>query len=207
MSDITPPTPINVSLPNAKIRVLQPDGTFSLPWRLYFQNMFNRTGGSSDEIAQIIAELVAAVVAAQAAAEAAEEAAAEAVAAAQFGSILGPVGVATLDFQSDGPSAMGWAVADPEPASTDAMALALVALGSIDLQVGGASGISVQQGGSTVVLSASVLNFTGDASVTGSGSTANIAITGGAVLPLVNGTTPFLGFVHTPDGQCIGVPI
>jgi hypothetical protein len=88
------------------------------------------------------------------------------------------------------------------------MALALVALGSIDLQAGGASGISVQQGGSTVVLSASVLNFTGDASVTGSGSTANIAITGG---PGGGSTTIGLydssGTVNTGSGNYIGARV
>ncbi|MFY8166729.1 MAG: hypothetical protein ACOVJ8_09065 [Sediminibacterium sp.] len=49
----------NVTLPNASIRLLSPDGTLTLPWRKFFQDMFQRTGGSNntDNTAAILAQL------------------------------------------------------------------------------------------------------------------------------------------------------
>ena len=34
-----------VSFPNAAIRILNQDGTVSLPWRIFFQNLYNSVGG------------------------------------------------------------------------------------------------------------------------------------------------------------------
>lgn len=58
----------NVTLPNSSIRILNTDGTLTLPWRKFFQDIFQRTGGSgaATDVAAILAQIAA--IAAEAAA-------------------------------------------------------------------------------------------------------------------------------------------
>ena len=154
----TTATPTPVSLPPAQLKFLGADGTVSLPWRRFFQGVYNRTGGGVDLVA--------------------------ATANGQSESLAG--------IEAD----VAQAVADAASAEDQAALGGL--LGLLDLEPGRVEG-SLSLGDLLAVAGA------GD----GAGSSAPpkpVAATGG-VLPLVNGSVPFLGFLHTPDGQTVGVPL
>jgi hypothetical protein len=89
--------PTLVSLPNAKLAVLAKDGTLTLPWRLFFQNLYTRSGGSSGgdtpDLNQIIEELAAVTITANDALTAAEDAQTQ----ADQGALLGQVASAEGD--------------------------------------------------------------------------------------------------------------
>lgn len=88
-----------VSLPNAKQGLLLPDGTLTQPWRRFFQDMFIRSGGSSD--AESIAALEAAIAAAV---TLAEEGIADAAAAQSTADeALSIVGLVPLSVTQDVP--------------------------------------------------------------------------------------------------------
>jgi len=50
-------TPTIPQLPNAKVPMLNQDGTVTLPWRLFFQSLARAMDGSSGEIATLQAEI------------------------------------------------------------------------------------------------------------------------------------------------------
>jgi hypothetical protein len=95
-----------VSLPNAKLPLLAGDGTLTLPWRLFFQNLYTRSGGSSGgdtpDLNQIIEELAAVTITANDALSAAEDA----QTAADQGALLGQVAAAEGDPATTGVSVL-----------------------------------------------------------------------------------------------------
>ncbi len=195
MSDVLPiqtPPPVPASLPNAKIRFLNPDGTVSLPWWRYFQAVFNRTGGGPDTNAQILEQIAAGVAEAQNVADQALADAEEALNAAEEGPLLAVAALGTIPESED--------PADP---------LILAAMSCLDAQT---SSLIVKNQGTQITAAARSMNFTGAGVVASDDGAGNEVIDiagsspGGGVLPLVNGDLP-IGIITDPSGQTIGVPL
>lgn len=89
-----------ISLPQASVRVLQEDGTLSIPWRRAIQQLFTAAGGSAPNIAAIIAQLSAfalELASVKAIAETAAADAALALANGELALLLGLIAIGGVD--------------------------------------------------------------------------------------------------------------
>jgi hypothetical protein len=176
-------TPVPATLPPTSVPVMQADNSFSLPWRRFFQQLWNRTGGQTDQIATGQNELAAEVAEALATANQAEADAKAALTAAEIGALFGPVGISKSQESGDSLS-IGDVMAFNRPTVPDngGDVLALVALGrAAEAMSSGGSNLAVENHGTQVTAAATQIDFTGGGVITtASGSNVTVTVTGGA---------------------------